>query len=35
MLGIDIAIIPFAVIKEMISHYKTMEGMKKIQRRCC
>ncbi len=30
MLGVDIATIPFAVIKEMISHYKTMEGMKKF-----
>ena len=30
MLGVDIATIPFTVIKEMISHYKTMEGMKKF-----
>ena len=30
MLGVDIATIPFIVIKEMISHYKTMEGMKKF-----
>ena len=30
MLGVDIATIPFAVIKEMIAHYKTMEGMKKF-----
>ena len=30
MLGVDIATIPFAVIKEMIGHYKTMEGMKKF-----
>lgn len=30
MIGVDIATIPFAVIKEMISHYKTMEGMKKF-----
>jgi len=29
-MGVDIATIPFAVIKEMISHYKTMEGMKKF-----
>ena len=29
-LGVDIATIPFKVIKEMISHYKTMEGMKKF-----
>ena len=30
MIGVDIATIPFAVIKEMISHYKTMKGMKKF-----
>ena len=29
-LGADIATIPFVVIKEMISHYKTEEGMKKF-----
>lgn len=29
-LGVDIATIPFAVIKEMMRHYKTMEGMKKF-----
>ncbi len=29
-MGVDIATIPFHVIKEMISHYKTMEGMKKF-----
>ncbi len=29
-MGVDIATIPFTVIKEMISHYKTMEGMKKF-----
>ena len=30
ILGVDIATIPFSVIKDMISHYKTMEGMKKF-----
>ncbi len=29
-MGVDIATIPFNVLKEMISHYKTMEGMKKF-----
>lgn len=29
-LGVDIATIPFNVIKEMMAHYKTMEGMKKF-----
>jgi len=29
-LGVDIATIPFNVIKKMISHYKTMEGMLKF-----
>ena len=29
-MGVDIATIPFHVIKEMIIHYKTMEGMKKF-----
>lgn len=29
-MGVDIATIPFNVIKEMICHYKTMEGMKKF-----
>jgi len=29
-MGVDIATIPFNVIKEMISHYKTMEGMQKF-----
>ena len=29
-IGVDIATIPFHVIKEMISHYKTMEGMKRF-----
>ncbi|KAA0002410.1 MAG: transaldolase [Thermoplasmata archaeon] len=29
-LGVDIATIPFSVIKEMMRHYKTMEGMKKF-----
>ncbi len=29
-LGVDIATIPFGVIKEMMSHYKTVEGMKKF-----
>ncbi|MCD6513045.1 MAG: transaldolase [Thermoplasmata archaeon] len=29
-MGVDIATIPFTVIKEMVSHYKTMEGMKKF-----
>ncbi len=29
-LGVDIATIPFNVIKEMMMHYKTMEGMRKF-----
>jgi len=29
-LGVDIATIPFNVIKEMMVHYKTMEGMQKF-----
>ena len=29
-LGVDIATIPFGVIKEMMSHYKTAEGMRKF-----
>ncbi len=29
-LGVDIATIPFKVIKEMMQHYKTMEGMRKF-----
>jgi len=29
-LGVDIATIPFSVIKEMMSHYKTAEGMRKF-----
>lgn len=29
-MGVDIATIPFNVLKEMISHYKTREGMKKF-----
>jgi len=29
-MGVDIATIPFHVIKEMISHYKTREGMRKF-----
>ena len=29
-LGVDIATIPFNVIKEMMVHYKTMEGMRKF-----
>lgn len=29
-LGVDIATIPFKVLKEMMSHYKTREGMKKF-----
>lgn len=29
-MGVDIATIPFKVIKEMVSHYKTMEGMCKF-----
>ena len=29
-MGVDIATIPFKVIKEMISHPKTREGMKKF-----
>lgn len=29
-LGVDIATIPFKVLKEMISHYKTKEGMRKF-----
>jgi len=29
-MGVDIATIPFKVIKEMITHYKTMEGMHKF-----
>ena len=29
-LGVDIATIPFIVIKEMICHYKTMEGIKRF-----
>ena len=29
-IGVDIATIPFHVVKEMISHYKTREGMKKF-----
>ena len=29
-MGVDIATIPFAVIKEMVSHYKTEEGMRKF-----
>jgi len=29
-MGVDIATIPFVVIKEMVSHYKTEEGMRKF-----
>jgi transaldolase len=29
-LGVDIATIPFSVIKDMLTHYKTMEGMHKF-----
>lgn len=29
-MGVDIATIPFAIIKEMVNHYKTEEGMQKF-----
>jgi len=29
-LGTDIATLPFYVIKEMIGHYKTLEGIKRF-----
>jgi transaldolase len=29
-LGVDIATIPFEVIKKMLEHYKTEEGVKKF-----
>jgi transaldolase len=27
-LGVDIATIPFSILKDMIQHYKTVEGVK-------